>query len=187
MCPITNCHLQTLLTTCNVYCVLFRSRRKFANTLPRSFSMSSNPETRDLPFTRRKNHSPSNRSPRTPTIKAPIGATVHHETFYHGDRDQQRTPDYRGRSAPPDSTTYTYHDSSSSSELSYGSSRESSITPLGMAPGLPRSSSASPRSSLSPPPVAPKPNGRSREKAWSNVRRSKMEESSKIIRGVCRY
>ena len=137
--------------------------------------MPSNPETRDIPFSRsRKSHSPSSRTPRTPTMKAPIGATTLHEGALSS--DQPRASDYRGRSAPPESFNYF---SSSGSEHGY-SSRESSLTPIGMAA---RSMSESPRSSLSPPPIAPKPNGRSREKAWSNVRRAKTEESPKIIRG----
>ncbi len=152
-------------------------RRRFASTLPRSFTMPSNPETRDIPFSRsRKSHSPSSRTPRTPTMKAPIGATTLHEGALSS--DQPRASDYRGRSAPPESFNYF---SSSGSEHGY-SSRESSLTPIGMAA---RSISESPRSSLSPPPIAPKPNGRSREKAWSNVRRAKTEESPKTIRGEC--
>ena len=153
-------------------------RRRSASTLPRSFTMPSNPETRDIPYSSsrsRKSHSPSSRTPRTPTMKAPIGATTLHEGALNSD---QPRADYRGRSAPPESFNYF---SSSGSEPGY-SSRESSLTPIGMAA---RSLSESPRSSLSPPPVGPKPNGRSREKAWSNVRRNKSEESPKIIRGEC--
>ncbi len=153
-------------------------RRSASSTLPRSFTMPSNPETRDLSFSKHRTRSPSNRSPRTPTMKAPIGATTFHDSVFNS--EPSRTPEYRGRSAPPDSQ-YGYYSSSSGSEPSF-SSRESSLTPVGMAS---RNSSSSPRSSLSPPPIAPKPsNGRSREKAWSNVRRNKSaEESPKTIRG----
>ena len=163
---------------------------RYSSTLPRSFTMPSNPETREIPYShhsRRKNHSPSrqnSRGPRTPTMKAPIGATLHDAfTRDHSDREQMRTPEYRGRSAPPESTSsFTYYTSSSGSEFGY-SSRESSLTPLGMASNVSRSSSASPRSSMSPPPVAPKPNGRSRERAWSNKRRNRGEDSPRVIRG----
>jgi len=158
--------------------MVFSLCRRYPMTLPRSFSMSSPPEANEVPFTRHKSPSTSTRSstrsPRTPGMKAPIGATL---------PDSYAKPEHtevgRGRSAPPDSTVFNYYTSSSSSEHGL-SSRESSVTPQGMAST--RSLSSSPRSSLSPPPVAPKPSGRSRERAWSNKR--KQSGSPKVIKGM---
>ena len=170
----------SIRSTCTTHCLYFR--RKRVSTLPRSFTMPSEPESRDLPYIRQRSSRLSSRNtrPLSGSMKTPIGANMHDPSSsdYHNDEDNhERTPvnEYRGSSAPPESA-YGYYTGSSGSEREY-SSRESSTTPIqspvghGSSRSRLRSGSGSPRSSMSPPPVAPKPSGRSRERAWSQKRK----------------
>lgn len=145
--------------------------------------MPSDPESRDLPYLQQRSSQVSSRNARplsSGSMKTPIGANIHDPSSsdYHDNEDnREQTPvnEFRGSSAPPESA-YGYYTGSSGSERGY-SSRESSTTPIqspvghGLSRSRHRSGSSSPRSSMSPPPIAPKPSGRSRERAWSQKRK----------------
>lgn len=142
------------------------SRKRRGNTLPRSFTLSTD-DVHDSWQHRNYRH-PANQP--SPTAGRERGGrytrTMSYEKEAYGSRDErERTPTSgysRGSSAPPESYTMNVSRNSYS-----GSSRSSSsVSPInrGVLTNHSRSSSRSSRSSASPPPVAPKP---TRSKAYS--------------------
>ena len=145
------------------------SRKRRGNTLPRSFTLSTDQPEIHEGWQQQRNvyrHSPNHSSSAASRERSGrYTRTLSYEREAYGGRDRTPLSGYsRGSSAPPEA--YTVHVNSKTSSYSGSSRGSSSVSPTikGMISSHSRLSSHSSRSSASPPPVAPKP---SRSKAYS--------------------